>query len=164
MLQAETLQFPTSDPIRRRTRPLFAPSPPALGGGLRDCLPINLPLISTFQPRLWIMLSLSLIVHPFHRWIYVECSYLDLAKEVIFVKFDNINSRPFWCWKTNLFWATSQPIDSSSSTSWFTMCCDSSCRWNMDRVWHPPRPPCNHFCQNIDAKKVKELDCTLVSR
>ena len=67
MLQAETLQFPTSDPIRRRTRPLFAPSPPALGGGLRDCLPINLPLISTFQPRLWIMLSLSLIVHHFHR-------------------------------------------------------------------------------------------------
>ena len=100
MLQAETLQFPTSDPIRRRTRPLFAPSPPALGGGLRDCLPINLPLISTFQPRLWIMLSLALIVHHFHRWIYVDCSYLDLAKEVIFVKFDNINSRPFWCWKT----------------------------------------------------------------
>ena len=100
MLQAETLQFPTSDPIRRRTRPLFALSPPALGGGLRDCLPINLPLISTFQPRLWIMLSLSLIVHPFHRWIYVECSYLDLAKEVISVKCDDINSRPFWCWKT----------------------------------------------------------------
>ena len=102
----------TSDPIRRRTRPLFAPSPPALGGGLRDCLPINLPLISTFQPRLWIMLSLSLIVHHFHRWIYAECSYLDLAKEVIFVKFDNINSRPFWCWKTRHFWATSQPIPS----------------------------------------------------
>ena len=50
-LQAETLQFPghetTSDPIRRRTQPLPLFAPPALGLGLLDCLPINLPLIST---------------------------------------------------------------------------------------------------------------------
>ena len=47
------MQFPghetTSDPIRRRTQPLPVFVPPALGLGLQDCLPINLPLISTSE-------------------------------------------------------------------------------------------------------------------